>query len=330
MATKKSILFLVTDYQGCGWYRCHVPGVALKKLGYEVILDDKAYVEYLNSDVVVISRPCTEKHLEAIRYVNSRGKLSIADVDDNMWDVKPSNHAYKFWSKPKNVAFFNACLKEVQMITTPSQHLGKLLGQRNRNIKIIPNMLPDDFWPNIDRDYSPPVIKLGWAGGTSHFEDLEMVVSPVKQVVEEFKNVELHLFGNFKMMGNPFEGFPAVLYDIATLENYPSVIRQFDIGFIPLENNNFNNFKSDLKFVEYAAAKLPVIISNTPVYELRVTHNETGLFANNDKDWIKGLKRLINDAGLREKLGENARKYAEKRMIGVNINLWEKIYGLAK
>lgn len=324
----KSIFFVVTDYQGCGWYRCLVPGVELRKLGHEVILDDKCYMDYLDSDVIVISRPCKIEHLEAIRYAKSKGNLAVVDVDDNIWDVKPKNPAYGFWKDPKNVAQFDSCLKEADVVTTTNVQLANLLKNRNKNIFIVPNMLPDEYWTEIKRDYSKDVLKLGWAGGTSHFDDLNMVARAVKQVVEDNGNVELHLLGNFKTMGNPFDGFPSVHYDIVSLEEYPSVIRKFDIGFVPLEDNNFNKYKSDLKFIENAAAGIPTVASNVVVYSNTIKHNENGLLARNDKDWIKCLRRLVSDAGFREKLGKNAREYAERRMISKTIGLWEKAYSL--
>ncbi|MEI6498798.1 MAG: glycosyltransferase family 4 protein [bacterium] len=69
--------------------------------------------------------------------------------------------------------------------------------------------------------------------------------------------------------------------------------------------------------LEAAAASLPILVRDIPVYEGWLVHGENCLKAKNDEEFVKYLEQLINDPKLREHLGQNANKLAKTRSIGV-------------
>lgn len=90
---------------------------------------------------------------------------------------------------------------------------------------------------------------------------------------------------------------------------YANVLNETDIVIAPLELNDFNTKKSNLKQVECWTRKLPIICSDIPPYNVDGRHMENCILVKSDKlhaykDWKKYLKRLILDADLRKKLGE--------------------------
>jgi glycosyltransferase involved in cell wall biosynthesis len=102
----------------------------------------------------------------------------------------------------------------------------------------------------------------------------------------------------------------------------------FDIAIAPLKNIEFNKAKSDLKYLEYAMAGLPVVASDIEAYNKTIIHGQNGFLAKSEEEWFKYLSLLIEDYKLREKIGRAARAYAETRTIEKNIHLWEEAYGL--
>lgn len=89
---------------------------------------------------------------------------------------------------------------------------------------------------------------------------------------------------------------------------YAQVLDETDIVIAPLADNSFNRMKSNLKQVECWTRKLPIVCSDIPPYNVHGRHLENCVLIpaekNAHKYWQKYLKRLILDADLRKKLGE--------------------------
>jgi len=89
---------------------------------------------------------------------------------------------------------------------------------------------------------------------------------------------------------------------------YAKVLDETDIVIAPLDDNVFNTMKSNLKQVECWSRKLPIVCSDIPPYNVHGKHMENCMLIpakkNAEKYWVKYLKRLILDADLRKKLGE--------------------------
>jgi glycosyltransferase involved in cell wall biosynthesis len=89
---------------------------------------------------------------------------------------------------------------------------------------------------------------------------------------------------------------------------YAQVLDETDVVIAPLADNEFNRMKSNLKQVECWTRKLPIICSDIPPYNVHGRHMENCVLIpvkkDSYKDWQKNLKKLILDADLRKKLGE--------------------------
>ena len=330
-APRRSIFYFVHDYWACGWYRCYVPGVALKKLGYRVILDEVLKDDDIeSSDVVVVQQPSNTKQLEVIRAANDAGKFSVIELDDDIWSLPPSNPSHVYWSRPEVRYNARACVEEAQLVTTPTHLLAEKLRTMNKNVKVLPNYLPEESW-----DYPEPKaqredkVSLGWAGSTSHGGDFRVVNGVVHQLLERFPHVEFVLAG-----GPPtaeIEHHERVRYLQTTdIQHYPALLEEFDIGLIPLADTTFNKSKSDLKFVEYSMLGIPSVASKLDPYIRSVKHGENGFLATSAKDWLKYLTRLIEDIDLRRTIGARAQEFARTRTIDHAIDKWERAYGLTR
>ena len=86
---------------------------------------------------------------------------------------------------------------------------------------------------------------------------------------------------------------------LTLLQNLKSF--KFDIGLTPLRDRQFNRCKSNVKYLEYSAMKIPTIASPVEPYK-----NNIGLFSKSKEDWINNLEELINNKELRLQLGQSA------------------------
>ena len=81
---------------------------------------------------------------------------------------------------------------------------------------------------------------------------------------------------------------------------------EWDIAVAPLRDSLFNHYKSDLKYLEYAALGLPAVFSDCEAYAA-VTDGDTGLkVADEPQDWVSAVTALADNAAARDAIAERA------------------------
>lgn len=327
MDPHRRICFVAEGGGPCAWYRCETPAGALRTLGHEVvvrsILDRETAAA---ADIVVLQRASQPWVAEAIRYLKEAKKLVVFDIDDDLWNISRESPAYSAYSVPGLLPTLEAAVRASDMVTTTTDHLAHRLRPMNPKIRVLPNMLPVEYWPVTEpKPQRADRVVIGWSGTATHAPDMRLVLGVIEQILDLYGNVEFAWAG----MQMPLGSHPrARQLDPVPLERYFELVGQFDIGLVPLVDSVFNRSKSDLKVLEYAMMGLPVVASRTPTYGKSVSHGETGFLASNHKDWLRYLKRLVEDVTLRRSMGAAAQEWAQTRTIDRNIWMWERAYGI--
>lgn len=322
-----TIVYIAETMFGSAWYRCHTPGMALKELGHEVVLTrdpDPALLE--RCDVLVLlhlARPGIDR---LVGQLDARGTLTVFDIDDDYWNLHPENQANRYWDAER-LRIMEQVARACRVVTVSTPELADVMKPMNPNVRVLRNMLPDAHWPTTRRPVSEtgPLV-LGWAGSSSHLPDVRMVAPVLLQLLDEYPDLTVRLVG-----ANPdwVTSHPRLeIGEWVQIEEYPAQLAGFDIAIAPLLDTRFNRCKSDLKYVECAMAGLPVVASQVDSYTAAIVQGENGFLARNTKDWLKHLRRLIEDSSLRDRIGEAARPFAEERLVSANAWRWEKTYGL--
>lgn len=325
---RSRILYVSETMNACAWYRSITPGKALADHGHHVRVEERLTSELVEwADLIVLQRVHDPNVASAIGHCKARGKLTIYELDDDLWNVHRDSGAHTFYSTPEVLKATEDGIRAADRVTTTTDHLAVRLRTLNRNVYVLPNMLPDAYW-----DYDQPVVQssdlitIGWAGTNTHLPDLKLLGGVIEQLLDRYPNVEFRWAG---MREIPFRHHERMRpLSTVLLEEYPDLLGSFHIGLAPVVDSVFNRSKSDLKFVEYAGRGIPVIASRTEAYQATLQHGVTGFLAKNPKDWLQFLTRLIEDVDLRTTMGRNAMEYARTRMISRNIGLWERAYGL--
>lgn len=96
---------------------------------------------------------------------------------------------------------------------------------------------------------------------------------------------------------------------------YMEVLKECHIALLPLDDNDFNRCKSDLKFVECAGSEVSVIASKT-VYGEVIEDGKTGRVCEDGDEVEKVIKEWIQDTDIPERLAKNAREWSkDKRLL---------------
>jgi glycosyltransferase involved in cell wall biosynthesis len=326
---KKNIFYVVDTFQGCAWYRCHVPGMELKRAGHDVMLDEGIAPEDVqNSDIVVFQRQWRPEAVRAMADAKARGKLVVYELDDDLWNLHTSNPGYEAWSRPGMLQAVETMVRMADVVTTTTPALANQLKRLNANVKILPNMLPAEHWQvQHERPEGYDRVAIGWAGSSSRWNDLAIVKEVVLQLLKDFPQVDVLVAGDdSNMVFPPHERIHRL--SPVQIERYPDLLAKFDIGIAPVVDSRFNQAKSDLKFLEYSMLGVPTVVSRVEAYGRSVKNGENGFLATNAKDWLKYLSRLVAQPGLRREIGCNARAFAARRTIDKNVWRWERAYGI--
>lgn len=323
------IAYLLHDNQASEWYRAFVPGQMLIARGHDVsYLNIKDPLEnFLTSDVVIFIRSGHPVDLYILNTLKEANKYIIVDIDDNPWALPKSDPRIIRWETSGSRLILEKGLGWADLITVTSEELLIALQHFNPNIEVLENCLPDSHWKTTQRKYDKDSLVIGWAGGITHNEDLKLIVNPLLQILEVYPHVELHLAGNWDWLINPFPKNNRIkVLNFVPIDQYHELLAGFDIGIAPLIDTPFNRYKSDLKFLEYAALGIPCLASAIVPYTKSIVHGKTGFFAENDEDWKIYLRRLIESIKIRREIGKAAQIWSKTRMISTNINKWEKAY----
>lgn len=254
-------------------------------------------------------------------------KPFVLEVDDNYVDVPEWNeayHSFKNGSTYRRVALDSMRNSDAMVVTTP--HLGHAYGRVNDTIYVIPNSL--DF--KGDRKFvgwdkasvrKHKGTRIGWIGGRSHFRDLMMVAPALREVLVNNPAVTLCLVNSAIKdscqalnIPYPFEGLSNVHYAdrSVAINRYSAFMGSFgfDIGIAPLVDCNFNRSKSNLRFLEYSALKIPCVATEISHFSETIANGQDGfLIKDNDLTaWSSTLENLIADETLRQSVGRNAYK----------------------
>ena len=88
------------------------------------------------------------------------------------------------------------------------------------------------------------------------------------------------------------------------------LINTFDVGVMPLFDDEWAKGKCALKLIQYMACGVPVVASPIGA-NLNVVDESCGFFAKNPNEWRNSLRRLRDDLRSRRTMGENGRKRVE-------------------
>lgn len=260
-------------------------------------------------------------------------KKLVMDCDDLFLEVDKGNPALKKLGRHKlnrdnkramlatNMSFCDALTVSTVPLKKKLQAHIKATQNVDIPIFVVPNCNDIADW-NYKKVEEKGVV-IGYAGGLSHNDDLDMVLPAIKTIMEKYPDVRFQMMGQMdiakakKIFGKWKQSLRnriLLMNATKTQPEYPAYLAEqpWNIGIAPLIPSPFNESKSHIKWMEYSSYKIPVVASRVyPYYKdifgvPTIEHEETGLLCDTTEDWINNLSRLIESEDLRKKLGENA------------------------
>jgi GT2 family glycosyltransferase/glycosyltransferase involved in cell wall biosynthesis len=222
------------------------------------------------------------------------------------------------------------------LVTTTTLPLHAYFKTLNENVTVLPNAIDFDLFrhPFTLFERRPGPIRIGWHGGDNHFHD---IASIAKELVAYVNNhdVQLVLFGAFYR--GPLAGIDeskVVEEEWVDVEAFPFKLAALgvDVAIIPLADERqphmrFNEFKSELKFLEYSAMRVPALVTGLAAAYGVCSDGDNALTYATGEEFTEKLHQLCTDADLRLRLGTAALDWVhEHRDLEKLAPRWLQIY----
>lgn len=315
------------DLYGCGHYRIMQPFLAMKENG---LLDGAIStglmhvtdLERYNPDTIILQRQIGDERLDAMRRMQRfSSAFKVYELDDYLPNL-PLKSVHRS-SMPKDIIkSLRKGLGFVDRFVVSTEALADAFNGLHSEIIVMENRLPVSWWHGLQtqrRQGEKP--RVGWAGGSSHTGDLELIADVVRDLADE---VEWVFFG---MCPDKLRPYVHEYHDGVAIEQYPAKLASLnlDLGLAPLEINLFNECKSNLRLLEYGACGIPVVCTDIRPYQndFPVTR-----VRNRYKDWIDAIRMHLNDLDATAKRGDELQaKVRQDWMLKEdNLELWRKVW----
>ena len=232
----------------------------------------------------------------------------LMEIDDYAFGVDSSNpNARNYDPTADACTNIKHQLEMSDAVIVSTEELKKMYLPFNKNIHVIPNAIDFSIFDKLKNNKHKSFINIGWQGGSSHKKDLKIVEPVIKAILKKYKNVRFTILGGDEGMPESLKRNKRIKWvnDWIPVNKYPAYKASFgfDIELAPLADTQFNRCKSNLRYLEASALKIPVVASNVGPYK-----NICAATCETKKDWIRELSLLIEDKTYRETLGEEAYK----------------------
>jgi glycosyltransferase involved in cell wall biosynthesis len=243
-------------------------------------------------------------------------KLIVTELDDYLFGVNPENVGFDSFypnSNPEYFAEMQIRNSNYLIVSTPwlkdGDGIFEGMKKYNPNIECIPNSIDFSIWDTLKNKKKFKRVRIGWAGGQAHYRDLEILKKVIPAITQKYKNVDFMFFGG---MPDYIKTTKQCLFfdHWHDMISYPGALASlgFDIGIAPLRDNMFNRAKSNLRWLEYSALKIPTVASPRVPFDLC----SNIVRAEEVDEWIDELSKLIENRQEREELGLKAYKEVKK------------------
>jgi GT2 family glycosyltransferase/SAM-dependent methyltransferase len=301
-------LFCVAaDAHGCGHYRIVQPFSSMQRNGLVegmiagVHLSPVA-MERFQPTSLVLQRQVTDAQVKLLESYRDFSKaFKVFELDDLIHQIPVKSHFHGLM--PKDIVkSLRRSLSTVDRFVVSTDALAEQFKGFHSDIRVVLNRLPTDWWGDLPKSQRATGRKprVGWGGGSSHRGDLELIADVVRDLADE---VEWVFFG---MCPDKLRPYIHEFHNGVPIEEYPRKLASLnlDLALAPLEENVFNECKSNLRLLEYGACGFPVICTDIVCYQndLPVTRVK-----NRYKEWTGAIRMHIDDLDATAKMGDALR-----------------------
>lgn len=259
----------------------------------------KDIIRAKNYDVVFIQREALmigSSYFEKQFYKRTK---TIFDFDDSIWllDTSPENKKFEFLKNPNKTSINIA---HGHKVIAGNTYLANYAKQFNKDTVIIPTTIDTDFHKPLSVKKDTNKVVIGWSGSISTIKHFESIITVLTQIILKYPNkIEIHIIGQTNYSHPDIE----VISKSWSSETEVKDLNAFDIGIMPLPDDEWANGKCGLKGLSYMACGVVTVMAPVGVNTTIINDGVNGFLASTTQDWIEVLTKLIENPELRDRIG---------------------------
>ena len=298
--------------------------------------------------------------IELYKKAKDHGCFIHYDTDDLLTNLYKGHRLYDVYQERKldeltKVLYYNADLVTV----TQAKFAHRISEFCSGTLAVIKNAIDFDLpcW-NLPRQYrtkSKQPCRIGWVGGIHHEQDVKQIrglglslngkVGPEKVYWQFFGRPPLtpdvdpndwqqNVWDEYQRLltgGTKHRNWS--VYNAMPSDRYGAFYRDIDVAIAPLEWNDFNDSKSEIKLMEAGRYGLPLVATDCGCYDEVIENGVTGYLISKENkigDWVKALSKCIKDPKHAREMGKNLsdivnERYDINKVIHHRLDLYKQL-----
>lgn len=200
-------------------------------------------------------------------------------------------------------------------VTAGNELLADVARRYTDRVSVLPTVIDTDRYPSPGAPRENGALRLGWLGSDLSIRETLVPFLPTLAALQRAIGFE------FVVVSKPRPSLPSGPLRWRFVEWSPEletrIAALFDVGIMPLQDNEFQRGKCGCKLLQYMAAGLPAVASPVGI-NARLLGDGRGFLASDRDAWGDALTRL-RDPALRRELGAVARRFVEREY---SIDAW--------
>lgn len=251
-------------------------------------------------NICIVQRTAYDNKDNAKKLVSTLKKQDIKLIIDNddAFSLMDDSHAEYTIQGDRHLAL-EYLIKNADQIWVSTQSLARQHKRSNPSVCVISNTLDKRLWR---QDHTPSLkgrLQMVYMGTATHDDDFKMLLGALDVLAKKYpKSFKLSVIG-VSSCELPKRRWIKRLYQPRGHAIYPKFvdwfIKQgpFDIGLCPLVESPFNNYKSDIKCLDYIGINAMPITSNVPAYNTTELNDYIVRIDNTQALWINELGKIL-------------------------------------
>lgn len=331
MAKLKRILVICPDVNhGLVWQRIHVPFTKLDPSEFKITcmnLHEIRHVDLHYHDILVMCHANSKDELKLlVKAKNNYNLKVVCDLDDLLTELPTDHENYGALSKSDIASFIMAA----DHMVYSTQYLADKFRHLNPTQTVVENCI-DHTRYKVDQ-YIPPhknCFIVGWTGSQHHKADQYITFA---KALDTFLTKNADVKAKFHLVCPDFlhrKHGTQVIFEPNVVHHldyaFYSLAYCFDLCLVGLDENAYNDAKSDLKLLEMGVLGIPIIASPRSDF-IRHKDKDIMLYAETEGAWYAQLEWAKDNPEKLKAIGQRAREYVIKeRHPQIAADKWAKV-----
>lgn len=212
----------------------------------------------------------------------------------------------------KTTARFNAMLAAADAVIVSNEHLRAYAAEHARDVAVIPTTVNVHDYPVKTHAAHSPIV-IGWIGSGGAQQYLEMLESVFTKLHARYDNGVVLQVVTSPSYRVRLETPLAVRHVDWELSRELAFFDDFDVGIMPLRDNERSRGKASYKALQYMAAGIPVVASPVGMNRDVVEQGVTGYLPADETEWFERLCALVDNGDQRRAMGARGRRFVTER-----------------